>query len=98
CACCDRSSCRRPIDRYTIAGLIEIERFHELERDLIADPEFLRGIGKRDERMGSESQMHMVLVAEMLEPVHLRAGPGTIGREDPDVLGAQTHRTRLRRQ
>jgi hypothetical protein len=61
-----------------VTGLIEIERGLEFERDLIPRPERLARIRKRHQRVGRELEMNVVLIAEMLDPVHLGAWSRTI--------------------
>jgi hypothetical protein len=61
-----------------VTGLIEIERGLEFQRDLIPRLERLARVRKRHERVGRELEMNVVLIAEMLDPVHLGAWSRTI--------------------
>src|SRR2546430_7489539 len=80
-----------------VTGLIEIKRFGEFKRDLIACLERLDGVGQRHERMGGELEVNVVLIAEMFNPMHLRARSRTVRCRDPDMLGPQAHGSYLRR-
>ena len=62
----------------TVTGLIEIERGLEFQRDLIPRLERLARVRKRHQRVGRELEMNVVLIAEMLDPVHLGAWSRTI--------------------
>ena len=76
----DHHACpRNPIGTDPVTGLIEIERFGKLERDLIPRLELLDRVRKRHERMGRELEMNVVLIAEMLDPMHL----GDVVPDDP---------------
>src|SRR5258708_13428267 len=80
-----------------VAGPIEIKRLGELERDLITCLERLDRVCERHERMGGELEVNVVLIAEMLYPMHLRARSRTARCRHPDILGPQAHCSYLRR-
>src|SRR5436309_4612571 len=80
-----------------VTGLIEIKRLVKLERDLIACLERLDRVGQRHERMGGEFEVNVVLIAQMFNPMHLRARSRTVRCRDPDMLGPQAHGSYLRR-
>src|SRR5258705_1382432 len=80
-----------------LAGLIEIKRIVELQRNLVARLELLFRIRERHERMGRELEVNMILIAEMFHPMHLGDWPRTIRGGDPDMLGAQAHGSCVRR-
>jgi len=70
-----------------VTSLIEIERLIEFERNLIPCPERLARVRERYERMGRELEVDVILIAEMLDPVHLGAWSRTIPGRNADMLG-----------
>jgi hypothetical protein len=70
-----------------VTGLIEIERLIEFERNLIPCLERLARVRERYERMGRELEVNVILIAEMLDPVHLSAWSQTIPGRNTDMLG-----------
>ena len=61
-----------------VTGLIKIERFGKLERDLVPCLQLLDRIRKRHQRMLGELEMNVVLIAEMLDPMDPCEGSRTI--------------------
>src|ERR1700737_1143531 len=80
-----------------VAGLVEVKRFSELERDLIPCLERLDRVRKRHQRMVVELEMNVVLIAEVFHPMDPGERSGAADRGDPDMLGPQSHGSRLRR-
>src|ERR1700756_4733807 len=80
-----------------VAGLIEIKRLGELKRNLIACLERLRRIRQGHQRVLGKPEVNVVLVAEMLDPMHPRHRSRTAERRYPDMLGPQADGSRLRR-
>ena len=52
-----------------VTGLIKIERFGKFEGDLVPCLQLLDRVRKGHERMVSELEMNVVLIAEMLHPM-----------------------------
>ena len=53
-----------------VTGLIKIERFGKFERDLVPCLQLLDRVRKGHERMVGELEMNVVLITEMLHPMH----------------------------
>ena len=61
-----------------VTGLIKIERFGKLKRDLVPCLQLLDRVGKGHERMVGELEMNVVLITEMLHPMDPCAWSRTI--------------------
>ena len=70
------------------SGGVEIKRFDQLEFNVLGGLKRLMRIGQRYQHLAAIFQVHMILVAEMLDAMHAADDAASVGRGDPQVLGA----------